>query len=107
MKHSLLHNLHSYFRLLGQHRFYTTVCVVGTAVTIAFIMVVVMVYDFRTANVASACVPMVPTCGATVGWDPPLSMLFWTHCPAWTSLPFMADSATPCVPCPPPLTGIP
>lgn len=52
MKHSLLHNLHSYFRLLGQHRFYTTVCVVGTAVTIAFIMVVVMVYDFRTANVA-------------------------------------------------------
>ena len=52
MKHSLLHNLRSFFRLLGQHRFYTTVCVVGTAVTIAFVMVVVMVYDFRTADVA-------------------------------------------------------
>ena len=52
MKHSLLHNLRSFFRLLGQHRFYTAVCVVGTAVTIAFVMVVVMVYDFRTADVA-------------------------------------------------------
>lgn len=52
MKHSLLHNLRSFFRLLGQHRFYTVVCVVGTAVTIAFVMVVVMVYDFRTADVA-------------------------------------------------------
>lgn len=52
MKHSLLHNFRSFFRLLGQHRFYTAVCVAGTAVTIAFIMVVVMVYDFRTANVA-------------------------------------------------------
>ena len=48
----LLHNLHSYFRLLAQHCFYTAVCVLGTAVTIAFIMVVVMIYDFRTANVA-------------------------------------------------------
>lgn len=52
MKHSLLHNFRSFFRVLGQHRFYTAVCVAGTAVTIAFIMVVVMVYDFRTANVA-------------------------------------------------------
>lgn len=40
------------FLQLRQHRFYTAVCVVGTAVTIAFVMVVVMVYDFRTANVA-------------------------------------------------------
>lgn len=52
MKHSLLHNFRSFFRVLDQHRFYTAVCVAGTAVTIAFIMVVVMVYDFRTANVA-------------------------------------------------------
>ena len=52
MKHSLSHNLRSYFRLLAQHRFYTAVCVAGTAVTIAFTMVVVMVYDFRTADIA-------------------------------------------------------
>lgn len=52
MKHPLLHNLRLFFRLLAQHRFYTAVCVVGTAVTIAFVMVVVMVYDFRTADVA-------------------------------------------------------
>ena len=52
MKHSLSHNLRSYFRLLAQHRFYTAVCIVGTAVTIAFTMVVVMVYDFRSADIA-------------------------------------------------------
>lgn len=40
------------FNLIRQHRFYTAVCVIGTAVTLAFVMVVVMVYDFRTANVA-------------------------------------------------------
>ena len=38
--------------LIGQHRFYAAVCVIGTAVTLAFVMVVVMVYDFRTADVA-------------------------------------------------------
>ena len=38
--------------LIFQHRFYTAVCVVGTAVTLAFVMVVVMVYDLRTADVA-------------------------------------------------------
>lgn len=38
--------------LLRQHRFYAAVCILGTAVTIAFVMVVVMVYDFRTADVA-------------------------------------------------------
>ena len=38
--------------LIGQHRFYAAACMVGTAVTLAFVMVVVMVYDFRTANVA-------------------------------------------------------
>lgn len=38
--------------LIFQHRFYTAVCVIGTAVTLAFVMVVVMVYDFRTADVA-------------------------------------------------------
>lgn len=52
MKHSLSHNLRSFFRLLAQHRFYAAVCVAGTAVTIAFTMVVVMVYDFRTADIA-------------------------------------------------------
>ena len=46
MKYSFGHNLRL---LLNQHRFYTAVCVVGTAVTMAFVMVVVMVYDFRTA----------------------------------------------------------
>ncbi len=40
------------FNLFRQHRFYTTVCIAGTAVTLAFVMVVVMVYDFRTADVA-------------------------------------------------------
>ena len=38
--------------LIGQHRFYAAACMVGTAVTLAFVMVVVMVYDFRTADVA-------------------------------------------------------
>ena len=38
--------------LIGQHRFYAAACIVGTAVTLAFVMVVVMVYDFRTADVA-------------------------------------------------------
>ena len=52
MKHSLSHNLRSFFHLLAQHRFYTAVYVAGTAVTIAFTMVVVMVYDFRTADIA-------------------------------------------------------
>ena len=37
--------------LLGQHRFYAAASIVGTAVTLAFVMVVVMVYDFRTADV--------------------------------------------------------
>ena len=40
------------FNLIRQHRFYTAVCIVGTAITLAFVMVVVMVYDFRTADVA-------------------------------------------------------
>ena len=39
-------------QLFNLIRFYTAVCVIGTAVTLAFVMVVVMVYDFRTANVA-------------------------------------------------------
>lgn len=38
--------------LLSQHRFYAAVCILGTAVTLAFVMMVVMVYDFRTADVA-------------------------------------------------------
>lgn len=52
MKYSFGHNLRLLLNQLNQHRFYTSVCVVGTAVTMAFVMVVVMVYDFRTADVA-------------------------------------------------------
>ena len=40
------------FNLIIQHRFYAAACMVGTAVTLAFVMVVVMVYDLRTADVA-------------------------------------------------------
>lgn len=99
MKHSLLHNLRSFFRLLGQHRFYTAVCVVGTAVTIAFVMVVVMVYDFRTADVApetrrsrvlynygTQC--MRPDGSNMWGYralGPTAFHAFSTICPAWTS----------------------
>ena len=52
MKYAWIHNVQILFNQLNQHRFYTAVCVVGTAVTMAFVMVVVMVYDFRTADVA-------------------------------------------------------
>lgn len=52
MEYAWIHNLRLLFNQLNQHRFYTAVCVVGTAVTMAFVMVVVMVYDFRTADVA-------------------------------------------------------
>lgn len=52
MKYAWIHNLQILFNQLNQHRFYTAVCVVGTAVTMAFVMVVIMVYDFRTADVA-------------------------------------------------------
>ena len=38
--------------LIGRHRFYAAACMIGTAVTLAFVMVMVMVYDFRTADVA-------------------------------------------------------
>lgn len=37
--------------LMRQHPFYAVVSIVGTAVTVAFIMVVVMIYDFRTADI--------------------------------------------------------
>ena len=40
------------WNLILQHRFYTAVCVLGTVLTMAFVMVVVMIYDFRTADVA-------------------------------------------------------
>lgn len=52
MKQTLLSILHAFSLRLGRHRFYTAVMVVGTAVTLAFVMVVVMVYDFRTADMA-------------------------------------------------------
>ena len=45
------------FNLVRQHRFYTAICVIGTAVTLAFVMVVVMVYDFRTATAQPHDVP--------------------------------------------------
>lgn len=38
--------------LLRQNPFHAAVCVIGTAVTIAFVMVVAMIYDFRTADMA-------------------------------------------------------
>lgn len=38
--------------LMSQHRFYAAVCIIGTAVTLAFVMVVVMVYNLYTADMA-------------------------------------------------------
>lgn len=38
--------------LMRQNRFHTVVSIIGTAVTIAFVMVVAMIYDFRTADIA-------------------------------------------------------
>lgn len=38
--------------LIRQNPFYSLVAIVGTAVTIAFVMVVVMIYEFRTADIA-------------------------------------------------------
>lgn len=38
--------------LMRQNPFHAVISMVGTAVTIAFVMVVVMIYDFRTANMA-------------------------------------------------------
>lgn len=38
--------------LMRQNPFHTIISVIGTAVTIAFVMVVVMIYDFRTADMA-------------------------------------------------------
>ena len=52
MKYSFGHNLRLLLNQLNQHRFYTAVCVVGTAVNKAFVVGGVMVYDFRTADVA-------------------------------------------------------
>ncbi len=39
-------------RLIKQNPFYSLVAIVGTAVTIAFVMVVVMIYEFRSADMA-------------------------------------------------------
>ena len=38
--------------LLRQNPFYSLVVILGTAVTIAFVMVVVMIYEFRAGNIA-------------------------------------------------------
>ena len=38
--------------LIRQNPFYSTISIIGTAVTIAFVMVVVMIYDFRTMDMA-------------------------------------------------------
>ena len=40
------------FNLIRQNPFYSTISMIGTAVTIAFVMVVVMIYDFRTMDMA-------------------------------------------------------
>ena len=39
------------FNLIRQNRFFAVVSITGTAFTIAFAMVVVMIYDFRTADI--------------------------------------------------------
>ncbi|WP_373802779.1 ABC transporter permease [Bacteroides heparinolyticus] len=39
-------------RLMRQHPFHAVISVTGTAVTIAFVMAVAMIYDFRTADMA-------------------------------------------------------
>ena len=39
-------------RLIKQNPFYSLVAIMGTAVTIAFVMVVIMIYEFRSADMA-------------------------------------------------------
>jgi putative ABC transport system permease protein len=39
------------FTLLRQNPFFSVVSIIGTAVSIAFAMVVYMVYDIQTANI--------------------------------------------------------
>lgn len=48
MKKLILQAIH----LLRQNPFYSLVAIIGTAVTIAFVMVVVMIYEFRAADIA-------------------------------------------------------
>ncbi len=48
MKQLLTQALH----LMRQNPFHTVISIMGTAVTIAFIMAVVMIYDFRTADIS-------------------------------------------------------
>lgn len=38
--------------IIRQNPFYSLITIIGTTVTIAFVMVVVMIYEFRTANIA-------------------------------------------------------
>lgn len=40
------------WNLMLQNRFHAMVSIIGTSVTIAFVMVVTMIYDFRTSNIA-------------------------------------------------------
>lgn len=39
-------------KMLGQNKFFSIVSIVGTALTIAFVMVIFMMYNIRTANVS-------------------------------------------------------
>ena len=48
MKKLILQAIH----LLRQNPFYSLVAIIGTAVTISFVMVVVMIYEFRSADIA-------------------------------------------------------
>ena len=48
MKKLILQAIH----LLRQNPFYSLVAIIGTAVTIAFVMVVVMIYEFRATDIA-------------------------------------------------------
>ena len=40
------------FCIIRQNPFYSLVAIIGTAITIAFVMVIVMIYEFRSANIA-------------------------------------------------------
>ncbi len=40
------------YHLVADNRLHAVIVIVGTAVTMTFVMMVVMVYDFRTADIA-------------------------------------------------------
>lgn len=40
------------WNLIRQNRFHSMVSIIGTTVTIAFVVVVIMIFDFRTSDIA-------------------------------------------------------